>query len=890
MGKVFECLSFECLGLVCLGFGRLSGSAQTFRRLKHSNTQTLKHSHLLAVIVLVLASNSLWGSPYVSKEEYLDLMEAAVSAYSDEHIARYIETVERDGVQEHGFPRLAANLGILLANGRISGKRELVRQMMAIGCREAAKGPMKLEGNEFSVKELTLALAAIEKAGLFEKSVTDGWRADLKGVEPYRCYRCKPKVGANRANNWCVFGCASEQARLAFGAGGDAAFVEKYVSDQLRWFDANGMYRDPFQPAVYDLVTRLQFMAILDFGYDGPSRATLEELLDRAAEPTLAMLSAAGEIPYGGRSNQFLHNHTFYAAVCEWYAARYHARGDEVNAARFRMAARCAVDALKEWLAVRPMRHVKNLYPRVEGVRKPGVGCEEYAYFDKYMVTMGSWAMFAWRFSDESVPDVSTLTKGREGRSQTLVASDHAPMAFATTPDFHFVFLRAGGYSAQFDYNADTHYDCDGLGRLQRRGAPAALCISTPCAANPNYRTELQNARALSIAPVGGGTLMPAGSGRDLDGAWANWRQGALDWRCRLTKDGLVSELHGDGVVALSLPAFAFDGERETEIACAGNVLTIRYRGWRCVYVADGKIADTGAVCCNRNGRYRAFEARGRNRLVVKVSIEKEASSVCLCGVAPERADDFFWENDRVGFRAYGPGDFHKWSGIDMFNKATKENYVVRLLRERGRHGNWHKNQNGKCFDNYTVGAGRGVGAVALWGDGEWKTYPNWDRCDVVTNSDDFCAFKLEYPAFSSLGRMTYHITFRRGEPFFRNEVSFELSERMREDFVLGPGLDVAAGRGHGGDLVEDAAAGVISLFETAKEGHEGSTMTAIFLEDPTGCAIRSDHLGCKVLSLRRPTFAYWAGALWDGEGAVTTAAAWHAFVKDFRDKKKERK
>ena len=114
MGKVFECLS-----LVCLSFGRLSGRAQTFRRLKHSNTQTLKHSHLLTVIVLVLASNSLWGSPYVSKEEYLDLMEAAVSAYSDGHIARYIETVERDGVQEHGFPRLAANLGILLANGRI---------------------------------------------------------------------------------------------------------------------------------------------------------------------------------------------------------------------------------------------------------------------------------------------------------------------------------------------------------------------------------------------------------------------------------------------------------------------------------------------------------------------------------------------------------------------------------------------------------------------------------------------------------------------------------------------------------------------------------------------------------------------------------------------------
>ena len=129
-----------------------------------------------------------------------------------------------------------------------------------------------------------------------------------------------------------------------------------------------------------------------------------------------------------------------------------------------------------------------------------------------------------------------------------------------------------------------------------------------------------------------------------------------------------------------------------------------------------------------------------------------------------------------------------------------------------------------------------------------------------------------------------------KGEPFFRNEVSFEIGERMRKDFRLGPGLDVAAGRGHGGDLFEDAAAGVISLFEDAKEGNEGSTMTALFLEDPSGCEIMTDHLGCKVLSMRRPKFVYWAGALWDGEGVITTAADWRAFVKDFRDKKQERK
>ena len=590
-------------------------------------TDKTGRASLFALAVFAAWASGAHAEPCrgVSKAEYLDLVEAAVSAYSDEHVERYIAEVEHEGVQEHGFPRLAANIGVLVANGRVPGKRETFRRMMAICCREAAKGPMKIEGNEFSVKELAIALVAVEKARVFDKAVTDAWRADLKRVDAKRCYRCLPRIGEDRAYNWCIFGCASEQARIATGAGGDPAHVEMYVADQLRWFDENGMYRDPDQPAVYDFVTRLQFMSLLHDGYDGPSRARLEEMLDRAAEPTLAMLSASGEIPYGGRSNQFLHNQTFYAAVCEWHAARCRARGDGAKAARFRRAARMAVDSLGEWLAVRPVRHVKNLYPRGEGKRGSGIGCEGYAYFDKYMVTMGSWAVLAWRFADESA-DAAT--------------DDPPPASFATAPDFHLVFLGAGDYSAQFDYDADGHYDCDGLGRVQRRGAPSTICLSTPCAAKPVYSTERLNGRNLAIAPAGEGTLAFAGCGHDGRSAWANWKKGPFDWRCRLSKEGLSSELAGKGAVALSLPALEFDGERNAHIACGRGVLTVRYGGWKCVFSTDGEIVDTGAVCCNRNGRYRAFEARGKNRLRVEISIEKDETDTCLCGAAPERAND----------------------------------------------------------------------------------------------------------------------------------------------------------------------------------------------------------------------------------------------------------
>ncbi len=556
-------------------------------------------------------------------DAYLDLTEAAVAAYDDEHLVEYLADVERDGVQEHGFPRLSANLGVLVANGRCLARREILRRMMTACCRDAAKGkmPPKSGGNEFSVKELVEAVVALERAQVYPKETTDAWRAALSSVAAERCYTTgQIPVGNKTSHNWVVFAAASEQARLAHGMGGDPAFVEKYVADQIRWFDDNGMYRDPNQPAVYDFVTRLQFALILHNGYAGASRARLEELLDRSAEPTLMMLSACGEIPYGGRSNQFLNNNTFYAALCEWYAARYAGRGEATTAARFRQAARAAVDAIRPWLAEDPILHVKNRYPREAGKsvysEKGDMGCERYAYFDKYMVTMGSWSTLGWLFAD--------------GETATAPVKAGVADSFVTTPDFHFVFLRAGEYSAQFDYNADTHYDCDGLGRVQRCGAPVALCLSVPCAKHPNYRTETPNDAPLAILPVvpKETKLVHVRTASEGSSAVSDWMlslpSNTLSWSCRLDPSGLTSSLAGDGPIALTLPAFAFDGREASQIEAAERTLTVAYRGWVCRYETNGEIVDTGRSACNRNGRYRRFEARGADSLEVKITLERK--------------------------------------------------------------------------------------------------------------------------------------------------------------------------------------------------------------------------------------------------------------------------
>ena len=68
------------------------------------------------------------------KEKYIELMEKALSAYSDEHILRYFNDVKEKGLTEHGFPRLTANIGILIAHGRRKDLSPLFVEMMDVCC------------------------------------------------------------------------------------------------------------------------------------------------------------------------------------------------------------------------------------------------------------------------------------------------------------------------------------------------------------------------------------------------------------------------------------------------------------------------------------------------------------------------------------------------------------------------------------------------------------------------------------------------------------------------------------------------------------------------------------------------------------------------------------
>ena len=553
------------------------------------------------------------------KQRYIDLMEKALSAYSLAHIERYFNDVKRDGLTEHGFPRLTANIGILMAHGRRRDLMSLFLEMMDFCCTQI---PRVKAANDFSVREILNCIEAVEKAEIVDAARVDAWKREIASIRPYECYTRIAKAPDEVLFNWALFTAVSEYRRNVAGLADTVEIVDIQLATQLKRLDENGMYRDGHNhaPVVYDHVPRGLFAILLRLGYRGKYREQIDSVIKNAALLSLKMQSATGELPFGGRSNQFLHNEPWMAMIFEYEAGRYAREGDLALADRFKAAANRAVDVAEHWLSKTPIYHIKNRYPT-----ESKHGCEKYAYFEKYMITAASFLHEACLTCDDRIAttefDVTT------------------PVAWQTSEHFHAVYLRAGGYSAQLDVAADPHYDASGLGRVHRADAPSTICMSVPCpGGEPNYTVESATPRALSLcAGVKEGDAWRFATGTDTAYEITALSQGKTDAKAELlcrfeggktvksavtvSKNGVLVEVCGDGEIAFSLPAFDFDGEAHTETSAKEYTLEIRYEGWVCRYETDARIVDLGFTAENRNGRYRAFAATGKGALSVRITI-----------------------------------------------------------------------------------------------------------------------------------------------------------------------------------------------------------------------------------------------------------------------------
>ncbi len=551
------------------------------------------------------------------KEKYIEIIEKSLSAYTNEHIAEYFEKVQREGLTEHGFARLTANIGILISHGIRLDLAPIFVEMMSFCCQNM---PKTLAANDFSVREILFCLMALEKVRAFDIERIVWWKSYFIEIDRSLCYTEFAKSADEDLSNWALFTAVSEWMRKYNGLCDTEEFVELQLEVQLRRFDENGQYHDhkfnehPHQPMVYDLVPRFLVAILLHFGYRGKYYEKLRHLMKKAAEITLNYVSVNGELPFGGRSNQFIHNEAMLISVLEFAANVFYEDGDIEKAKRFKAIIKLALENMELWLGKTPIHHVKNRFSL-----ESKFGCESYAYFDKYMITTASNIYPAYLMCNEDIP---------------CGEPDESPMTMENSKYFHKLFMRAGGYFAEFDINADPHYDCSGLGRLHKKDAPSPLCISVPCPKHPNYTITVENPADISLCPgfLKNGEWVFAteemhtvvSHKTNENSAKAEIKCGEIKAEYLLDSFGMSITLSGEGELAFMLPAFVTDGENESIITVSESTLDIEFGGYICRYSTSGCIEDLGRKGGNRNGIYHAYFAKGGDGLKVKIEIFKK--------------------------------------------------------------------------------------------------------------------------------------------------------------------------------------------------------------------------------------------------------------------------
>ncbi len=285
----------------------------------------------------------------------------------------------------------------------------------------------------------------------------------IRAVNPERAYRDTLRPDHKQVHNWNVVALSGEFLRHQDGFA-PIAFVERHLSNQLGYFTACGMYQDPNTPMAYDHFPRHFLAAILERGYDGQSRAELDDLLGRGAWASLLMQSPLGELPTGGRSAQHQWNEAEQCVTYEIWARRMQRAGNLVGAGAFKKAAHLSLQSVRRW--VRPSGElwiVKNYFD--PALRH---GFESYSSHSQYNLLAASMLATAWQFADESIPE-------------RPAPADVGGFVFEV-PEFHKIFANAGGFYLEIDAVADPHYNSTGLIRVHRAGVAglAGPSDSTP--------------------------------------------------------------------------------------------------------------------------------------------------------------------------------------------------------------------------------------------------------------------------------------------------------------------------------------------------------------------------------------------------------------------------
>ena len=258
----------------------------------------------------------------------------------------------------------------------------------------------------------------------------------------------------------------------------------------------------------------------------------------------------------------------------------------------------------------------------------------------------------------------------------------------------------------------------------------------------------------------------------------------------------------------------------------------------------------------------------------------------------PERLDDFAWENDRIGYRAYGPvletpaagPERLSGSGIDVWAKRVPYLVIDRWYLKC--HDQFHRD-TGEGLDIYRVGTTRGCGGTGIWDGSALHVSGNWTSWKVLANGPLRAVFELTYGPWTAgdqTVRETRRFTVDAGRNLHRVDCAYQI-DGGDGSATAAVGLAIPAGA-TAADATRAADQRSLSVWNTYPES--GGLGCGIVLDPqtaPGGFAEDKGNVLVLVPVRSGETITFYAGAGWDRSGHFASRADWEAYLVGFAER-----
>ncbi|MDE5849182.1 MAG: DUF4861 domain-containing protein [Muribaculaceae bacterium] len=361
----------------------------------------------------------------------------------------------------------------------------------------------------------------------------------------------------------------------------------------------------------------------------------------------------------------------------------------------------------------------------------------------------------------------------------------------------------------------------------------------------------------------------------------------------------LCSCSHGISVSVYNPTATARNGQ---VVEIDASSITARLGTAFSVKDAEGNPVTSQLTCDGKVLIQSDFPGLKTRKFVFKKTKDGEevmaADTFCVGQIRHDMQDDFTWENDRGGYRLYGPS-YRKGggnvSGYDIWTKSV--DYPVLASRYDDHMAgkiSYHKDY-GNGMDVYTVGHTLGAGMNALVLPSGEIAYPcAYQECDIIENGPLRMTAKITcYP--ETIGEdkdvvETRTITLDKGSWLNRTEVSYEglskeyglvngivMHKQNPDGYVLDEGKRYLAYA----DLTDNPKNDNGTIYIGIVNAEEPESTAYESLEPNVGDAV--GHIMSRASYKPGDSYVYYWGSGWS-KGGVADMKAWTEYLEGFHD------